>query len=420
MRRSTADRAELRSWLRDALRPGDHVVWSQGAATPVPVVAELAAVRDAWRGGRALLGVGVVDLPGELADAVELVGLGALGTHRRLADAGHLAVLPDHFSQVPSLLRRGHLRADVAVVQVSPPDATGRHSLGLDASYVGAAIEHARLVVAEVDTRVPWTAGHDPVPGDRLDLVLCTDRPLPELPAASVTDVARRIAAHAAAYVEDGATLQVGIGAVPGAVLDALRDRRDLGLHTGLLDDRQHALVTTGVVTGARRDDRPGRVVAATIAGTAALYDELARDDLDVVDAEVSHGLASLARVPRLTAIDAALEVDLTGNLNAEVAGDRYVGGVGGIGDFLRGALVSPGGRSLVVLPSTDRHGRSRIVPAGACRAVTVPRSDVDVVVTEHGAAELRGCPLEERARRLITIADPSHRDALTASVGSR
>ena len=298
---------------------------------------------------------------------------------------------------------------DVALVQVAPADATGRHSLGIDAAYAHAAMKAARLVVAEVNDRMPHTWGHVPVDPDSFDLVLRTDRPLPEVPPRAPSPMEQAIANHAVTLVPDGATLQFGIGSTPGAVAAALAGRRGLGLHTGLMDDAQFLLVRTGAVDVDRR-----RPVAGTLAGTRALYTEAAEAGVLVRDAEHSHGSVSLSRLRRFTAVNTAVEVDLTGQVNAEVAGNRYVGGVGGLADFVRGALVSDGGRSVFVLPSTAANGRvSRIVTRLAEGTVTVPRSDVDAVATEHGVAELRGRSLAERAELLRAIAHPDHRAAL-------
>lgn len=400
----------FREWLGRALRPGDHVIWSQGAAEPTPLLEDVIALREHATGGALVTSIGFSrTVTAEVTDHLRVRGLGGLGSHRRLTAAGVLEVLPTHLSQLPAAIRRGDVRVDVALVQVAPADVTGRHSLGIDAAYAHAAMDAARLVVAEVNDRMPHTEGHVPVDPDRFDLVLRTDRPLLEVPSRAPSPVERAVADHAAALVPDGATLQFGIGSTPGAVAAALAGRRGLGLHTGLMDDAQFALVRAGAVDVERR-----RPTAGTLAGTRALYTEAAEAGVLVRDVEHSHGLVSLSRLRRFTAVNTAVEVDLTGQVNAEVAGHRYVGGVGGLADFVRGALVSDGGRSVFVLPSTAADGRvSRIVARLAEGTVTVPRSDVDAVATEHGVAELRGRSLAERAERLRAIAHPDHRAAL-------
>lgn len=405
--RRTTDRDELRAWLGDALRPGDRIIWSQGAAEPTTVLQELIAVRDRAAGGECFLSIGCTDTPTEeVVDHLRIRGLGALGSHRRLSSAGVLEVVPLHLSQLPAAIRQGVVGVDVALIQVSPPDHEGRHSLGLDAAYAHAAIDTARLVVAEVNAQVPWTSGHDPVPEDRFDLVLETDRALPEWIPRPPTPTERDAARLAVTAVPPRATLQFGIGSAPAAVAGELVGHRDLGLHTGLLDDAQFALVRAGAVAG--------RAVAGTLAGTRALYVDAAARGVLVRDAERTHGLAALAQVPRFTAVNTAVEIDLTGQVNAESVGERFVGGVGGLVDFVRGAALSEGGRSIFVLASTGSAGGSRIVPRLRGGAVTVARSDVDVVVTEYGVAELRGRSLEERALLLRAIAHPDHRARLT------
>lgn len=406
----TRDPRLFRQWLDRALRPGDHVIWSQGAAEPTPLLEDVIALREQATGGALVTSIGFTEtVTAEVADHLRLRGLGGLGSHRRLTVAGILEVLPTHLSQLPAAIRRGDVRVDVLLAQVAPADSTGRHSLGIDAAYTHAAMEAARLVVAEVNDRMPFTGGHALVDPDRFDLVLHTDRPLIEVPSRDPSPVERAIADHAVRVIPAGATLQFGIGSTPGAVARALVDRRGLGLHTGLMDDAQFALVRAGAVDVGHR-----RPVAGTLAGTRRLYIDAAKAGVLVRDAEHSHGLVSLSRLRRFTAVNTAVEVDLTGQVNAEVVGHRYVGGVSGLADFVRGALVSDGGRSVFVLPSTAADGRvSRIVSALAEGTVTVPRSDVDAVATEHGVAELRGRSLAERAKALRAIADPAHRDAL-------
>jgi acyl-CoA hydrolase len=412
--RRTDDPDVLGGWLELLLRPGDHVVWSQGAATPMPLIEQLTRVRGAASGGAVFLSVGVGDtVDPVVADHLRVTGLGALGSTRALADAGVLEVVPTHLSQVPDQFRTGALRVDVVLVQVAPA-VDGSHSLGLDAGYLSAAIDQARVVVAEVGRRVPETHGHRRLDADRIDLVLETDRPLPELTPPAPTAVERRIAELAVDLVPDRATLQFGIGSAPAALTEPLRGASGLTLHTGLLDDPQFSLVTSGAATGTAHPFSPGHAVTATLAGTRDLYEQVTAAGVLVREVEHTHGLATLARLPRFTAVNTAVEIDLTGQVNAEAVGARVVGGLGGLGDFLRGAAISPGGRSLLLLPSTAGAQRSpRIVGQLGSRAVTVPRSDVDVVVTEHGVAELRGASLEERARRLIAIAAPQHRDEL-------
>lgn len=409
----------LAARLRAALQPGDHLLWSQGAAEPTPVLEALLSVRAAAAPGHALLTLSFSTTVGpEVADSLALRGQGGLGTNRRLAAAGALAVIPVHLSQLPRLLRSREIPVDIVALQVSPPDAAGRHSLGIDASFAHAAIDAARVVVAEVNRRMPWTDGHDPVPADRFDLVVQTDRPVLEVPMAEPSPVHRAIAGHAAAHVDDGAVLQVGIGAASTAVLAELRGHVDLGVHSGLLGEPLLDLIEAGVVTNARKPVDAGRSIAGTLAGTRRLYECAGAAGILVRDAERTHGVVALAQLPKFTAINTALEVDLTGQVNAERVGNRYLGGVGGLGDFVRGALVAERGRSIVALPSTAARGeRSRIAARLADGTVTVPRSDADVVVTEWGAAELRGCTVRERARRLIRIAAPAHQEELERAV---
>ena len=417
----TNDPHELRVRLRALLRPNDHIVLSQGAAEPLPLIAALDEVRDAADGGALLLTTRFSDaVHAGMADHLRLRGLGGMGSNRPLARVGLVQVLPLHLSQLPQLMRRGELRVDVTFVQVAPADATGTHSLGIDASYTRAAMSVSRVVVAEVNAQMPSTGGHPRVPTEAFDLVLDTDRPLIEVDLPAASAIERAIGRRVATYVENGATLQVGIGSAPRAVVEHLSERRGLSIHTGLLDEALFSLVGSGVVAAPGSTEVPS-VVAGTLAGSHAFYRAAAEAGVELREAEHTHGLAVLAARPRFTAINGAVEIDVSGQVNAEMVGGHSIGAVGGLGDFVRGAMLSVGGRSVFALPATARDGRrSRIVGSLDDGVVTVPRSDVDVVVTEYGAASLRGCTEAQRAARLIRIAHPAHRAGLEASLARR
>lgn len=396
--------------LRAHVQPGDGVWWSQAGAEATPLVDALLDQIGDIGAVRAFCGLTfnrrLADPPAELS----LVSYGAMGELRGASAAGRLDVVPAHYSVLPRLFAERSLPCDVGLVQVSPPGPDGRCSLGVGADYAADAVRHSRTLIAEINHRMPATAGTDAIPHQRFAAVLETDRPLPPAPERAPDAVDEAIAAGVAALVEDGDTVQIGVGALPAAILDGLSSHRDLGFHAGLLTDGVLRLVDKGVLTNARKEIDTGVSVAGTAIGSADLYARLGEMPVAFRPASYTHHPGVLARLGRLVSINCALEVDLTGQVGAEVAGGRYLGGVGGQADF-SGAAARTGARSIIALRSTS-GGASTFVPA-LRGPVTTARADVDVVVTEHGVAHLRGCPLAERGRRLAAIAAPEHREAL-------
>lgn len=402
---------DLTRWIR----PGDGVVVSQGCAEPAGLVDALIAAA----GSGALPGVSVYCgltwrdvLAAPEAEALDVVSYGVLGALAKVAAARPVRIVPSHFSALPGLFAHRRLPGDVALIQVAPPDATGRCSFGVDTAYVADAVTHARAVIAEVNERMPSVPGAA-IAYDELTAVVHTDRPLLEAPRARETEADRAIAGHVVGLVRDGDTLQVGVGALPEAILRGLAGARDLGIHSGMICDPVADLVTSGVVTGVHKPADTGLVVTGAALGSTRLFNFLEQAD-GVVQRPVSytHRPDTLAHAGRLVAINGAVEVDLTGQVNAERAGGRAVGAVGGQVDFLRGAAAS-GGEGVVALPAVvARTGATRIV-AQLSGPVTTARADVGVVVTEHGVARLRGLDLAQRAAALVAVAAPEHREAL-------
>jgi acyl-CoA hydrolase len=382
-------------------------------AEPLTLTRALVEHRHAIaRGGRlrifASYGASDTLLPGH-ADVFDFGGCIAGGTHRRLAAAGVFDIYPGHYSQVPGFIRTGVLAADVALVQVSPPDEHGRHSLGLIQEYLPAVLEKARVVIGEVNPAIPWTQGDAYLKAGDFALLIDAEHAPLDAERADPGPVEQAIARHIASRIQDGATLQVGIGKIPEAVLSLLHDRRDLGLHSGAAGDGIVPLAEAGVLTNARKGRDAGVNVTGILMGTDVLRRWAHRNPaLALRGTEYTHDPEVLASLNQLVAINGAIEVDLTGQVNAEVAGGAYVGGVGGAVDFLRGAARSRGGLPIVVLPATAR-GATRIV-AQLSGPVSTPRSDAGLIVTEHGVADLRGQPLSRRVQRMIDIAAPEHR----------
>ena len=380
-----------------------------------------------------------------LADAaprfqgMEVVQILSFGSERLVApdNAGHLRVnalfigpsvrqaiadgradyTPVFLSEIPALFRPGGaLPLDVALVQVSPPDRHGWCSLGVSVDVMRSAVDHAELVIAEINPRMPRTFGAAALPLSRFHRVVEVEHGLPTLPEPAPDPIRERIAAHIAELIDDGCTLQTGIGTIPDALLRQLGDRKDLGFHTELLSDGMMRLIEAGVATGARKELWPGKAVTSFILGSEWLYETVdGNPALEMQPSEIVNDPARIAQHRNFVAINAALSIDLTGQVNADSLGSRFYSGIGGQVDFLRGAARSPGGRPVIVLPSTARDGAaSRIVGTLAPGAgVVTSRGDVHHVATEWGRVDLHGRSIRERARALIGIAHPRFRDAL-------
>jgi acyl-CoA hydrolase len=397
--------------LAGIVRRGDTVVVGEAAAEPQTLTEALVEQRASFGRARVFLGVGLTSTfaPAH-RDHLDFAAIGGAVTHWRLARAKCLDVLPCHFSQVGGFLREGRIACDVLFVQVSPANERGEYSFALASDYMRAAVERARVVVAEINRNAPQTPCDDPLRAEEIDFAIETDRPLIELAAAVPGATERRIAEHIEALIPDRATLQMGIGAIPEAVMSLLNTRRDLGVHSGMIGDAVADLMERGVVTNAYKGVDPGVTVAGVLMGTERLYRFAHRNPaLRLAPVEVTHGTAALARLNRLVSINSALEIDLTGQVNAEAFGADYIGAVGGQVDYVRAAVRSPGGLSVIALPATAKGGKVSRIVAALSGPVTTARSDVDVAVTEHGVAHLRGRSLRERIDAMLAIAAPRH-----------
>jgi acyl-CoA hydrolase len=401
------------SWI-DVLRPGDLIVVAQGVGEPTPLLDQLVAAGPSLPDVEVFVGLSHSSaLRDPAARSLSLLSFGAMGPLARLAADGHVSVLPHSFVDLPRVLP---LRAPgrlVVLVQVSPPDRDSQHSFGVAVDYTYELITQARVVVAEVNEQMPVTSGPR-LHRSAFATVVPTSRALPEVPAPTVTDVHRRIAAHVVPLVPDGATIQLGIGAVPSVVGEALVGRRDLRVRSTLVGEWLLDLAKAGALR-----DEPGAVAICEAAGSPALYAHVAGSGVQLRLVSELNRADELARIERFVAMNSALQVDLTGQVNAEEVESGYIGGIGGQPDFLRAAQRSPDGRSIVMLPATAARGRhSRIVPRLHGGTVTTARSGVDFVVTEFGVADLRGKTLAERAQALIAVAAPHHRDWLLGERG--
>ncbi|MDG9930459.1 MULTISPECIES: acetyl-CoA hydrolase/transferase C-terminal domain-containing protein [unclassified Pseudomonas] len=405
--------------LSALIRPGDTVLWGQANAEPLPLTRALMAQRQRIGRFRVMLGIANSDTcRPEHADCVDFLAYCGAGANRELARAGALDILPCHYSQLPALIGSGALRIDVLLLQLAPADADGRYSLSLAHEYLLPALDTARVVIAEVNRQAPRVQGERTLGADDIDAILHTDRPPLENPPSRIREVDAQIAWHIAGLVEDGATLQVGIGAIPDAVLGALADHRDLGVHSGSIGDGVAQLMRSGAITNARKSLDRGLSVGGVLLGSRLLHD-FAHDNPAIMlrSTAYTHDPDVLARQERLVAINSAIEVDLGGQINSEVAAGNYVGALGGALDFLRGAHRSKGGLPIVALPSTA-GGASRIV-ASLSGPATVPRGDAGLIVTEYGVADLRGKSLRQRMRCMLDIAHPDHRERLERQLGA-
>ena len=399
------------------IRPGDRIAWGQGAGEPSSLVIELLAQRHRFGPAEIFLG-GVRSaktLRAEHADVLRFTSFGAMGNLRTLAEANSLHVLPTHLSRIHDYFEQGLLRADVVLVQLSPPDGTGACSYGIGNDFQVAAMTSARTVIAEVNNQLPWTWCEGGVDLSRVDYLVHTSVAPPWGKPQPVGAVEEAIAGHLGHYIEDGTTIQIGVGAIPDAVLAHLDDRRDLGFHSGLINDRVAELMRRGIITNARKPIDPGVTITGALLGTKLLYDFADHNPaIRVCPWKHTHRAEILARLDKFFALNSAIEVDLTGQVNAEFAGDAYIGGIGGQGDFIRGAQLAERGRSAIALPATARNGSaSRIVAAIERGVITTARGDADLIATEFGVADLRGQPLEERVRRMAAISHPRFREDL-------
>ena len=398
------------------LRRGDRIVWGQACGEPTTLVEALIAQAEGIGDLSAFAATSFSGLLTEgAAQKVAISSMGAIGALRVLAAAHRLGIIPCHVSQVGPMIEQGLIGCDVAFVQVSAPDQDGNHSFGVISDFVRAAVKKARVVIAEVNERVPFTYGDAVLPASEIDCAVRVSRIPVEVPAAKIGPTDLATAKIVAGYIEDGAILQVGIGAVPDAILRNLEDRRDLGVHSGMIGDGLVDLVEAGVITNARKPIDVGVSITGALIGTRRLYEFADHNPrIGMRSSAYTHEASVLSRLQKLVTINSAIEVDLTGQVNAEQSGTHYLGGTGGQVDFVRAGSRSPGGRSIIALPATARDGKVSRITANLSGPVTTARSDVDVIVTEFGAAELKGQTLAERSRRLIAIAHPDFQEELS------
>nr|WP_293303281.1 acetyl-CoA hydrolase/transferase C-terminal domain-containing protein [Allomuricauda sp.] len=330
--------------------------------------------------------------------------------------------VPIFLSEIHLLFRRNIIDLDVAFIQVSPPDKHGYCSLGVSVDVTLPAIEMAKKVVAQINPRVPRTHGDGIIHISQIDQAVEVDQPIHEHEQTKISGLELQIGGHVASLIEDGATLQMGIGNIPNAVLSKLGNHKRLGIHTEMFSDGVLPLIEQGIVTGEEKKVKQGKVVSCFAVGSRKLYDFIDDNPLcHFKEAAYTNDTAVIRKNPKVTAINSAIEIDITGQICADTIGSRQFSGVGGQMDFIRGASLSDGGKPIFAMPSITNKGVSKIVPylkQGA--GVTTTRAHVHYVATEHGVVNLYGKNLKQRAQALISIAHPDHREALEKAAYER
>jgi acyl-CoA hydrolase len=337
------------------------------------------------------------------------------GNVRSVTEAGYADYIPSFLSEIPLMLRNGIVPIDVVLIQVSPPDKHGYCSMGTSVDATKAAVDVAKVVIAQINRQMPRTHGDGIIHISRFTAYTEVDVPLPEHRPHQLTEAEQEIGRYVAEMIPDRATLQMGIGSIPDAVLSCLGNHKDLGVHTEMFSDGVVPLVEQGVITNRFKPKHKDVLVTGFLIGSRRLYDFVDDNPLvRLLDIQYVNDTAVIRRMPNMTSINSAIEVDITGQVSADSIGSRIYSGVGGQMDFIRGASLAPGGKPIIALPSTTRNGESKIntyLKHGA--GVVTTRAHVHYVVTEYGVAAMYGKNLRERARALINIAHPNHRERL-------
>lgn len=409
------------------IKSGDHVHLSSVASVPQILVK---AMVDRGRNGE-LRHVRVHHLHTEgeaLYATPDLEGIFQLdsffvgGNVRQVTQQGYADYIPVFLSETQKLYRSGTLPCDVAMIQVSPPDKHGYVSLGTSVDATLAAVECAKTVIAVINPRVPRSFGDAFIHASNIDIFVEDDTPLIEGHFTQPDEIEAAIGRHCAALVEDGATLQMGIGAIPNAVLAQLGNHKNLGVHTEMFADGILPLVEKGIVNGANKKLDRGKMVSTFLMGSQRVYDFIDNNPgVAMMDVAYTNDPFVIAQNPKVTAINSALQIDLTGQVCADSIGQKFYSGVGGQVDFLYGASRSEGGKAIIAMPSVTNKGISKIAPVLTIGAgVVSTRAHIHWVVTEYGAVNLYGKTFQERARLLISIAHPDHREELDRAAHER
>ena len=401
-----------------AIRSGQRVFVHGGAATPAALLQALLGRADHLSNVELIhlhlegkIPYGHDDVPKHFKVANLFVGSNV----RKALDYENIDYLPCFLSDMPSLFRLKRRPLDVALIHVSPPDKHGYCSLGVSVDLARAAVDTAEIIIAQVNPNMPRVHGDAFVHISKIHSYIEVDDPLYQMPQTEISDVEKKIGEFAAGLIEDGSTLQVGIGAIPDAVLASLSQHRHLGLHTEMWSDGALKLIESGVIDNSLKKVHPGKTVSGFVIGTDKLY-RFIHDNPTVVQLDIGYvnSPAVIARNPKVISINSAIEVDLTGQISADSVGHRIISGVGGQIDFIRGATLSEGGKPIIAMPSRSSKGYPKIVSElKAGSGVVTTRAHAHYIVTEYGVADLFGKTLKERADALISIAHPEDRERL-------
>jgi acyl-CoA hydrolase len=402
-----------------SIKSGDRVFIHGSAATPVCLIKAMQERHSVLSQVElvSITNMGTIDFcKPEFSGSFFFNSLFVSANTREVVNSDDGDYVPVFLSQIPQLFKKNILPIDVALIQVSPPDRHGYCSLGTSVDIAKAAIDTAPIIIAQVNPRMPRTHGDGFLHISRMDAMVWCEMELPETDYSSkANEATRQIGKNVASLVEDGATLQLGIGSIPDQVLQNLGAHKNLGLHTEMLSDGVIPLIENDIINNSRKKLNAGRSVTGFMAGTRKLYDYV--DDnprINVMDIAYVNDTSIIRQNPRVTAINSAIEIDLTGQVCADSIGTYQFSGIGGQMDFMRGASLSEGGKPIIALPSVTSKGESRLVPflkEGA--GVVTTRGHVHWVVTEYGAVNLFGQNMKQRGKSLISIAHPDHQEKL-------
>lgn len=396
----------------DYIQADDLVIWGQAQAEPVALTQHLIQNRHQLQPFQVFLGIshyGTCQV--EHIDQIRFSSYCGAGSNRLLAKAKCLEIVPSHYSTFAH-----QLRPNVVLIQVSSPNASGQYSFGLGQDYIADLLHSARVVIAEVNQQLPWTYSATYLTENDFDVIVETDRSCSEESTSSPSDLNNAIAMKVAQLIPNGSTLQIGIGTLPEAVLNALLHHQNLGVHSGIMSDGIAKLMQQGVINNSQKKIDMGVTITGLINGTEALHSFVHYNpQVQLRPTSYTHNATVLAQIDNLVAVNSAIEVDLTGQVNAEIANGTYVGAVGGAIDFIRAANHAAKGCSIIALPSTGKNF-SRIV-SKLNGPVSTPRSDAAIFVTEYGVADLRGLSLSQRVEKMIEIAHPDFRGNLALEV---
>lgn len=413
-------------WPR-LIRPGSRVFIGGGASVPFALVASMLEHAGHFKDIQIVHIHGLGESPWIDPRYETILRTNSFFLTPALRDAverGQADYTPCPMSEIPDLFRSRTVPIDIALIQVTPPNADGFCSLGVSVDVVKAALQSARLVIAQINPRMPWTEGDTLVPVHRIDYAFEHSALLPEAEPLVLDWRHAKIGRYASQLIEDGSTIQVGIGNSPNAVVKALRKHRHLGIHSGMLNDELMELVSCGAVDHSQKNYKPGKLIASHALGSQKLYRFIHENpEIELHPSDWVNDPFRIARNHRMVAINGAREIDLTGQVVRDSSGHRFYGGIGALQDFIRGAGHSKGGRPIIVLTSTSEHdeNRSRIIATlGQGSGVGTSRSDVHYVVTEYGIANIYGRSIRERVMQLVEIAHPMHRESLLAGAQER